>query len=573
MIKRTITLLIGMLFWAEFSSAQMQHYYKSRDEYVVNDASISFGNTPTKDTSYIAFGAMRLPSVFETYGALIKYNKLFVAVDTFYLKIDSSYIELKNVFEVPKGYLAIGHIRRSGETNRFNPFLIRLDKNLDTIWTKKIIFGQDTLPFVSQIIMCHDSTLAIGGSVTKDSVFDDSDIMFLRIDTLGNILNYKKLGFLNSSDDCWSITQTLDKGFALGGYTIYGHPQPFYRYHIILKLDSLGNQQWHRKWGRNDASNGGCAVLNLMDSTILISTNRATQAGIDPTLNRIANLQKITYSNTLVWNYDYGVIDNYNTKNIFVGVQQSDSTILCIRHNSDMGYPIFQLINNNGETIWEREYKFINGGHIYYHVGVSNVKADDGFVLSGFLQPCFGCGDTGTQDIFVIKTNCLGFADPPFANATTGSLDNFEVVLENNSMYFGNCFIDWGDGNFDTLYESSDTLIYHNYSTDGIFNATIIAEACGDKDTLDLNIVSSLVGVSEYEKKAFSVFPNPANDVLNIMIDNSVSNYEIILTDISGKIIFRKENIKQIDVSGFANGFYFISIPELGHTEKIQILK
>ncbi len=572
MIKKSIILLIGMLIWVEFTSAQMQHYYKSRDEFIVNDASISLGIATTKDTSYIAFGAMRLPSIFETYGALIKYNKFFVAVDTFYLKVDSSFIELKNLFELPKGYLAVGHIKRDGETNRFNPYLIRLDKNLDTIWTKKIVFGQDTLPFVSQIIMCHDSTLVIGGSVTKDSVFDDSDIMFLRIDTLGNVLNYKKLGFLNIQDDCWSITQTLDKGFALGGYTEYGHPLS-YLYHIVFKIDSLGNLQWYRKWGRNDASNGVCGVLNLNDSTILISTARATQAGLDPTLNRIANLQKISYSNTTIWNYDYGVIDNYNTKNIFVGVQQSDTAILCIRHNSDMRYPIFQLISNEGEIIWEREYQFINGSHVYYHVGVSNVKADNGFVLSGFLQPCFGCGDTGTQDIFVIKTNCIGWADPPFAEATTGSLNNFEVVLDNNSIYFGNCFIDWGDGNLDTLYESSDTLIYHTYSTDGIFNATIIAEACGDKDTLNLNVVSSLVGISEHEKEMFRIFPNPANQMLFIQTENSISEFEVILTDITGKVIFRTKNEKQMDVSEFSNGFYFITIPKLNHTEKIQVMK
>ena len=573
MIKKTIILLIGMLFWAEFTSAQMQHYYKSRDEFVLNDASISLGITTTKDTSYIAFGAMRLPSVFETYGALLKYNKFFVPNDTFYLKIDSSYLELKNVFELPKGYLAVGHVIRDGEINRFNPYLIRLNKYLDTVWTKKIVFGQDTLPFVSQVIMCHDSTLVIGGSVTKDSVFDDPDIMFLRIDTLGKVLNYKKLGFLNIPDDCWSITQTLDKGFALGGYTTFGHPLPYYQYHIIFKLDSLGNQQWYRKWGRNDASNGVCGVLNLKDSTILISTARATQAGLDPTLNRISNLQKITYDNTVVWNYDYGSVGNYYTKNIFVGVQREDSTILCIRHESDMSYPIFQLINNNGNVVWERNYKFINGDHIYYHVGVSNVKSDDGFALSGFLQPCFGCGDTGTQDIFVIKTNCIGWADPPFANATTGSLDNFEVILENNSMYFGNVYINWGDGSADTLYENSDTLIYHTYPSAGNFSATVIAEACGDADTMQLNVVSSLVGVEEYEKPKFRVYPNPANEVLFIQMENSVTHYEIILTDISGKIIFRKENVKQIDVSDFSKGIYFINIPELGQTEKIQIIK
>jgi hypothetical protein len=572
MIKKAIIVLIGMLFWAEFTSAQMQHYYKGRLEFELNDVSLSTGVTVLKDSTYIIYGSMESFGSDIRQAAFLRFSKEMIPADTMYYGKDSNDIEIKNLFELPNGYLAIGHIWKWNEINRFNPYLIRLNKNLDTLWTKKIVFGQDTLPFVSQVIMCHDSTLVIGGSVTKDSVFDDPDIMFLRIDTLGNVLNYKKLGFLNIPDDCWSITQTLDKGFALGGYTKLGHPLD-YRYHIVFKLDSMGNQQWYRKWGRNDASNGACGVLNLMDSTILISTARATQAGLDPTLNRISNLQKITYDNSLIWNYDYGSVNNYYSQNIYVGVQQSDSTILCIRHSYDMGYPIFQLLNNEGITIWERQYKFINGQHIYYHVGVSNVKADEGFVLSGFLQPCFGCGDTGTQDIFVIKTNCLGFADPPFADAVTGSLDNFEVVLENNSMYFGNVYINWGDGNTYTLYESSDTLIYHTYATDGNFNATVIAEACGDADTLSLNVVSSLVGVSEYEKPKFRVYPNPANETLYIQMDNLVPDYEVILMDISGKTILRKENAKQVDVSDFSGGIYFIRIPELNHIEKLQIIK
>ena len=566
MIKNMFILL--MLVWAEFSSAQIQHYYKGRHEYELNDAVLNNGITVLRDSGYITFGSFEYQTTNERYAALLRFNSIMQPIDTLFFGFDSARIEIKNIFELSNGFLAIGHKRKFNEINRFNPYLVRLNKNLDTVWTKTIIFGQDTLPFVSQVIMCHDSTIAIAGNVTRDSVFDDLDVMFLRIDTIGNVLNYKKLGYLNEMDEAWSITQTLDNGFALGGYTKFGHSLN-YRYHAVFKLDSLGNQQWLRKWGRNDAMNDGCTVIDLLDSSILISTSRSTQSGATP--NTIPNLIKVDNNNNLKWDLDYGSSGSSN--GIYAYVQKNDSTIFCLKHDYSNKKPNHLLIKSNGTIIWERINQVAFGDHNYSQTSGSNVTSDNGFVVSGFLFPCFSCGDTGTQDIFVIKSNCLGFADPPFANATTGSLDNFEVVLENNSMYFGNCFIDWGDGNFDTLYESSDTLIYHTYATDGNFNATIIAEACGDKDTLDLNIVSSLVGVSEYEKKIFRVYPNPSNEILFIQIDNSLSNYEIILTDISGKVILRKENCTSIDVSDFLDGIYFISIPDLNHTEKIQIIK
>lgn len=565
---RLIFSILFLVFCAGNISAQIQHYYKGRHEYELNDAALNRGIITSNEGGYLTFGSFEYQTSNERYASFLKFDSLFQTTSPSFFGEDSTVIEIINTFRMPHGYLAMGHKLKFGEINRFNPYLVRLNEDLDTLWTKTIIFGQDTLPFVSQVIMCNDSTIAIAGNVTRDSVFDDLDVMFLRIDTIGNVLNYKKLGYLNEMDEAWSITQTLDKGFAIGGYTKFGHTLN-YRYHAVFKLDSLGNQQWLRKWGRNDAMNDGCTVIDLLDSSILISTSRSTQSGATP--NTIPNMIKVDYSNNLKWDLDYGSSGSSN--GIYANFQKFDSTIFCLKFDYDSKKPNHLLIDNNGDVIWYRKNMIGVGDHNFTQTSGAFVPADSGFIVSGFLIPCFVCGDTGTQDIFVIKSNCLGFADPPLANATTGSLDNFEVVLENNSMYFGNCFIDWGDGNSDTLYESSDTLIYHTYSTDGIFNATIIAEACGDKDTLNMNVVSSLVGISEHEKKVFSVFPNPTIGVLNISMKNSISDFEIILTDITGKIILRKENCTSIDVSGFSDGFYFITIPQLNRTEKLQIFR
>ena len=68
------------------------------------------------------------------------------------------------------------------------------------------------------------------------------------------------------------------------------------------------------------------------------------------------------------------------------------------------------------------------------------------------------------------------------------------------------------------------------------------------------------VGISENEKDYNKVFPNPANEVMNISIENHTD--KIIITDMSGKVIIEQkvefENQINIDVSGWEQGVYLV---------------
>lgn len=130
-----------------------------------------------------------------------------------------------------------------------------------------------------------------------------------------------------------------------------------------------------------------------------------------------------------------------------------------------------------------------------------------------------------------------------------------------NDTTFGWVELDFRGETFTTLDPPNDTIFIIRYAYNTIPNEHIFA------GQLSTNMI--------YEQLSdfIRVFPNPSNEILFIHTENALSEYEVILTDISGKIIFRKENLKQIDVSEFASGFYFITIPELNHTEKIQVIK
>ena len=89
----------------------------------------------------------------------------------------------------------------------------------------------------------------------------------------------------------------------------------------------------------------------------------------------------------------------------------------------------------------------------------------------------------------------------------------------------------------------------------------------GDIDCDEIyNIYNNVV---ENEESGFEVYPNPANEIITINIDNSA---EFTITNICGQIVMRgvisNEN-QQIDVENLDNGIYFLNI----NNQVVKIIK
>ena len=60
----------------------------------------------------------------------------------------------------------------------------------------------------------------------------------------------------------------------------------------------------------------------------------------------------------------------------------------------------------------------------------------------------------------------------------------------------------------------------------------------------------------------FSIYPNPANDKIQIKLKNSI-NQEIQILDIKGSLMFNgklTEMLSTIDVSKLSKGIYFVTV-------------
>ncbi|HEX9981327.1 MAG TPA: T9SS type A sorting domain-containing protein [Flavobacterium sp.] len=94
-------------------------------------------------------------------------------------------------------------------------------------------------------------------------------------------------------------------------------------------------------------------------------------------------------------------------------------------------------------------------------------------------------------------------------------------------------------------------------------------------NTWTTEFVSSLA-VNQQQLSGFIAFPNPARNLLNISSGSSEIIKSIVLKDITGKIIVRKQPLSAdtaIDISGVSEGLYFAKITAGNKALIIKILK
>ena len=73
----------------------------------------------------------------------------------------------------------------------------------------------------------------------------------------------------------------------------------------------------------------------------------------------------------------------------------------------------------------------------------------------------------------------------------------------------------------------------------------------------DISFIQNPVGISEFRKSDFIIYPNPVKDRINILTNTNINTISII--DVNGKIVFKGNN-PSIDISNLNNGLYFVKI-------------
>ena len=198
------------------------------------------------------------------------------------------------------------------------------------------------------------------------------------------------------------------------------------------------------------------------------------------------------------------------------------------------------------------------------------------------------CSATVVHTINITNAPCVSSANfSMFKDSTITS----SIVWNAYPAYpsnVSNVVWNWGDNTTSTgLYPS------HTYSAAGFYNICLtVSVSCGTITTTCLNtniyrssstnqvatinVINPLVtGIAKNNTASvIRLFPNPVKDILTI--ENSTGDFNIVVTDLYGKVVYAKAhsaNDSKVDLQNLNSGIYFIKVSGADYSKSIKIIK
>ena len=181
---------------------------------------------------------------------------------------------------------------------------------------------------------------------------------------------------------------------------------------------------------------------------------------------------------------------------------------------------------------------------------------------SSNVEPVTGLNEgvviaTRTSACGVAVDTIMIFAIPDPIAAFTSSTSYLTGIFTNASTDADMYHWDFGDGDTSNLVDP-----VHVYPSTGLYYVTLSAYSQCGVDIVSDSILLEIASIEENDSM-FSMYPNPANDVLIIETSENMNNAVFTLMDASGKEMQQRfmNGVKlELDLSAIEAGVYFIRI-------------
>lgn len=447
-------------------------------------------------------------------------------------------------FPDTSGYLVIGNFGMPGY-KAYTRFL-RLTINGDTIWTK-LYRNRPLGQFTSNgnYITIGDTNYVFTG-IYSPQTSDSMQVNLLRVDTAGNVLWDYIYGEAGRQTPPFDIAKTKDKGYIITGWTTgWGASTNAFRT-FLLKLDSLGNEEWHKIYFTlGGTSNGGSSIDTTNDNGYIISgiiNNSSPTNQSDLFVMRTDSLGTVQWITTYGSPYpDWGsaYVKKYGTDDYIL------TAGITINSGNGLNSQIFlaKIDGQNGNVIWAADTTGID--QLYYDEGASSnpvILASGDIIFVGGACTGFGC------DAILSKYS---------SNGTKLWDRGFDKYGATNNNYF------WD------VHETSDK----GFIACGDFTNISVPEQplwVVKLDSMGCEVVNCSVGVEEnsnLQSPALLIYPNPSNGIFNVGMN--AEQAEIKVFNITGQLV--KQTVLNnsygiFDISNQPKGMYFIKIKTSNET-------
>jgi hypothetical protein len=328
--------------------------------------------------------------------------------------------------------------------------LLCLNENLDTLWTKLV--GENNEPydtsfFFSSLQNINQDFFILTGGWKPYGIA--SNVLLLKTDTLGNQVWYHSYDYYGFYIEGYCVIQTDDQGFAIGcfkqtpGYPASVDP-------IIIKTDSLGNQEWTKNLGGPFKDFTPMISLSQEGNIIVGTSYGDSMYTPDIPLSRI-NIIKLDNDGNIIWNKKYGTSQPGNyLRNIKTLDDGSIIAVGGVRKFNPAPDRVGWILKTdlNGDSLWYREYSILPGQESSNFLYDVIPTLDNGLIACGYVDPSLP--DTGSVDTWIIKLDSIG-CDSAGCDTTVG-------VKEHGGMEA------WGHGRMEVWPNPAREVINFKFS-------------------------------------------------------------------------------------------------------------
>ncbi|MBD3286562.1 hypothetical protein GF359_08305 [candidate division WOR-3 bacterium] len=243
-------------------------------------------------------------------------------------------------------------------------FLLKTNADGDNLWGKT--YGGGLNDQANCVRQTTDRGYIMTGYADGDSVqpFAGSRLLLLKVDSLGDTMWVKKWGGFSTGN--W-VEQTAD-----GGYIVTGDCDGAYLW--LIKIDENGDYEWQRKIDYGGTEVGYC-VRQTMDGGYIVAAN--------------IGLYRFDENGDSLW------LNPQYVK--FVTLASDGGYFAFCGRNGDMWFLRF---DDKGDTLWTKTY----GGDGDEAARCAQQTTDGGFMIVGETES-FGAGKT---DVWLLRTDSLG---------------------------------------------------------------------------------------------------------------------------------------------------------------------
>ncbi len=501
------------------------------------------------------------------------------------------------------GYIVVGQCYSndgdvSGNHGGVDFWLVKLT-NIGTIEWQKSLGGTD-----NEVAECIQQTNDGGYIVAGYSASNNGDVSgnhgftdywVVKLNSIGAIEWQKSLGGTNF-DSANSIHQTTDGGYIVAGQarSINGNVSGNHGNgdYWVVKLSSLGTIEWQKSLGGSDDDYAKSIQQTIDGGYIVAGYTKSIDGDVVGSIIEGQDdywVVKLSSIGTIEWQKLLGgtgssviTIQQINTGGYIVGGSSESNNGVVSGNHGGVDYWVAKL-SSIGTIEWQKSLGG-TGNEIAFSTKQTN---DGGYIVAGYSDSNDGdvSGNHGGGDFWVVKLNSclLSFSIQP--ESQTMNINNTAQFLVSTSdplaAYQWQTDLGVGFQNLNSVAQysgtSNDTLII-SYVTlannNQPFRCIISSGSCSDTSAVAVLTVGNITVTKEIsQSNFFSVYPNPAQHVINVKADAKLLESVYIIYDNSGKVVLSGKINSQntaIEIGDLSGGIYLFSVGEnLKQTFKI----